>query len=760
MGLAEYVLPVGGLPYIAAALALLCLPARRLKDRGRTALCLLSAAAGLFLWWGEWTVKVAPVMEMVGQKVTVEARVTDYVERHDDYERVEVRVLSGAPAGKGLLYYYDGSLPELEPGDVIRAEVRLTDPMVRQGTRSRLYTSQGRFILGYIQPDTLAVTGRTPGAGALYFPKRLCRAVKELCQRLFPADAAPLVTGLLTGDTQALEEDLDAYAAMRVAGVMHIVAVSGMHLFVLTGFLQLLLGRSRRTSLICLPAVALFTLMTGCRPSVVRAAVMQALYLAAPLAHRETDGASGLGAAAVLLLAVNPMAIGGVGLQLSFACMAGVVFLQPALMQWLHGHAPMDRRLVRAAGTNLVCTVSATAFSTPLAAYYFGLVPLWSPAANLLTLPVVEAVFAGSYVCCALGALWPAAGLALGRLLAWPVRWCRLVYRTLAGFPVAYLSMDAPGSALWLAGLYALFALWAVRRIRAGRDRTRRPRRGRERRIGADVPVCLAVLGLCGVLTAAKLSVPADGGLVAVLDVGQGECVVLAGHEGTVAVDCGGSGLENAGDTAANYLQSIGRTSLDALVLTHLHADHADGVTTLLARLPVGEIILPASADDADGLLAEILDAAARWDVPVLFLEEEARFSVGDVALELYLPGGGDANERGIVVRAALAGHEALIMGDAGKEAELALLRQGALGHADVLVAGHHGSKGASGELMLLAVRPDTAVVSVGYNTYGQPAEEALARLEAYAGAVRRTDLEGSVTLRLQADGGEHGQTG
>ena len=743
-GLAEYVLPAGGLPYLAAALAVLspaALLIRKKRPRRRVMLCALAGALGLLSWWGYYTVHIRPAEARVGETVRLEAVITDYVERHPDYERVQARVeVPDGLAEKALLYLYEGSLPALAPGDRVEAEVRLTSAVIRRGERSHTYTSQGFAVLGYIQPDTLTVTGRDSMLWR-YFPQRLSQGVKDLCARLFPAETASFMKALLTGDTA---ENTALYTSMRLSGVMHIVAVSGMHLFVLVAFVQLMLGRSRRTNLLCLPVIALFTLMAGCRPSVVRAAVMQGLYLLAPVLGRESDGPTCLGAAALALLAVNPMAIGGVGMQLSFACMAGLVLLLPGLLVWMERHLPMDKRLVRAGAANLACTLGATAFSTPLAAVYFGQVPLLSPLANLLTLFVVEAVFAAGYVICALGAVFPALGTAAGMLLAWPVRYCLAVYRAIASLPLASLPAHSAPAALWLISLYALGGVWYVLR------RRKKP-------LPLRIPVALAAAGLALVLAAGKLAIPRNGGVLTVLDVDQGACAVLASRNGTMVVDCGGSALASAGDRAADRLLSLGRTRVDMLVLTHLHADHANGAETLLYRTRVDRLILPGGADDADGLLQPILEAAAARGTQVEYLAEDADRRAGDLTAHLLLPQGSEENEQGIVVLAELCGKRAYLMGDAGQRAERSLLAEGLVPDGDILVAGHHGSKTASGALFLLAARPETAIVSVGYNSYGQPAEETMARLEKYCPSVLRTDRDGDVTIYLKAEERAHG---
>ena len=748
-GLAEYILPVGELPYFAAALAVVALACACFKRgprwRTRALLACLGAALGFLDWWGHYTLHIAPSEALVGEDITITATVSDYVERYDNYDRVEVRVTGGAPREKALLYLYGGEMPDLQPGDTVQAEIRVTSAVTRQGERSWTYAARGDDLLGVVQTDGLTVTGRTENSWR-YFPQRLCHGVQALCDTLFPPDAAPLVKGLLTGDTADLQEDTENYTAMRAAGVLHIVAVSGVHMFVLVGFVRLLLGRSRRTSLICLPVIWLFALMAGCKPSVVRAAVMQTLLLLAPLLEREPDGITCLSAALLALLVPDPIAIGGVGLQLSFACMAGLIFLLPRIKGWMEEHLPMERRPVRYVGDSLACTLAATAFSTPLAAIYFEQVPLFSVLANLLTLSVVEAVFAAGYTVCAVGLFAPTAGRACAWAVSWLVRWCLGVYRVLSRIPFSCLSVRSVRTLAWLAVSYLAFTLWYVLR-----------RRGRAIRL--DRPVCLSLILLLGAIFYGKFAIRPDESLVTALDVGQGECVVLADRDSAVVVDCGGSSFSSAGDTAANYLMSVGKTKLDMLVLTHLHEDHANGAAALIYRMQVGCVVLPADGEGGEEQRREVLLAAQRRGVPVVSLSDPAHTDVGQIGLDLLLPEGeGGTNERGVVVLTEQTGGRALVMGDAGREAESALLAARQVPDVDVLLVGHHGSNTSTTPSFLRAADPETAIISVGYNTYGHPTEKVLARLAEYCDEVLRTDRLGDVTVRLGGEAlGENG---
>lgn len=739
---AEYFLPVSGLPYIAAALAVLSVFGLLLKGgRRRIAMTLaLSAALGMFLWWGRYMLLVSPCEALAGQDITVTAYVTDYPEPGEGYTGIPLRIIDGAPRVRGYIYCYDddGEIPALEPGDEVTVTVRVLSAMeTSSGERRHSQTALGRSFLcralGVIEK-----TGRSD-ISWLYFPQRLAKAVKELCVRLFPEDAAPFIKALLTGDKADLYADVNLYGAMRASGVLHIVAVSGMHLVILVSFLQMLLGRGRRTSLICIPVMLVFVLMAGGGASVVRAAVMQSVLLLAPVFEREYDGPSGLAAALLAILIVNPMAIGGTAFQLSFSCVLGfVVFFQP-LKAWCVEHLAMDSGLVRTAAGSIISTFCATVFSMPLSAYYFGVIPLFSWLANLLTLYIVTLCFAGGYIVCAAGAVWLPLGTVLARLVSWPIRLCMLVYRLIAKIPFGCFYTLNPAAVICLVCIYALFFAWWLLR-----------RHGK--RVYFILPAELCVIGICVVFLTGGLSF-AGGDEVAVLDVGQGECVVLLDDTAAVMVDCGGSSWTNPGDIAADFLLSNGRTRVDMLILTHLHEDHTNGVASLLARLPVTYLILPADHDDDDRMLEGILAAAAGRDTTVLFLEEETAAQVGGMTLTMLLPeAGSDENERGIVVLAELSQMNALIMGDAGQSAELKLLSRGVVPDVDILVVGHHGSGSASGLLFLRAASPETAAISAGANNpYGHPADAVIGRLSDIGADILRTDEDGTVMIRQKA---------
>ena len=179
------------------------------------------------------------------------------------------------------------------------------------------------------------------------------------------------------------------------------------------------------------------------------------------------------------------------------------------------------------------------------------------------------------------------------------------------------------------------------------------------------------------------------------------------------------------------------------MILTHYDADHCGGAVHFLDRVRVDSIFLPGTADES-GVRAAL--EAADGDV---FVVEEL--------VEIAFPGGGitlyppilkeNDNNGGICVLATAEEYDILVTGDLDRFAEMRLLSRYALPDVDLLVAGHHGSKDSTSQILLDTVCPETVVISVGENTYGHPAAETLTRIEAIGAELLRTDEMGNITV-------------
>lgn len=559
-------------------------------------------------------------------------------------------------------------------------------PAEELGGEESLYYPSQGILLRMKGYGQVMVT-RGESSSVRYALTILAGEIRAMLDQLYPPREAGFLHALLTGDKTGLEET-DRNNLNRV-GLGHVVVVSGLHVTFLMGFLTLFLDPKKKGQLgLLLLILVLFCLMTGNGPGTVRATVLCAMALLAQQLGRDYHSLTGLCAALLVLLAANPYAAANAGLQFSFLSTLGILlFGQRWSKAWLAQVPKRARRWAAPFFGVAAISLGAMVFTVPLSAGYFGRFSLIAPLTNLMTSWAVTLAFVGGALSVAVGAVvFP-----LGQGLAAPV----------------------PG---------------------------KRP----------VVPVCACVVTLClSALLTAKTVQRQDLALT-VLDVGQGQSVVVTSGHARALIDCGGT--RDPGDTAATYLQSLGRSELDLLILTHFHADHAGGVLELMDRVKVRALAVP-DVDRDNPLRQEITARAAAENIPVYYVTETSQVTLGRAEITLYPPvtAGKDANEQCLSVLCARKGWEALLTGDMPAAAEAKLVARENLPEVEVLVAGHHGSKQSTSQALLEAVAPETVVISVGQNTYGHPAPETLARLSAAGAQVYRTDRQGGITVYAQS---------
>ena len=732
--------------YAAAALLVLAVIAfffrKRRKLWSRVALLTISAAAALAYFTGYQALVQQPVLDKCGQELPFTGVVCDYAIETDYGARVTVR-LDGSLLRKATLYG-DASLLELRPGNTVSGTAKWNDAGHIRDTRLTTFTSRGVFALLY-QKGELSVDEGTADS-VRWWPVRMNRAFQEKIQAIWPDErTAGFVTAELTGDKYDISDE--DYTIMRGAGLAHLFAVSGLHCAFLVTLLALLLPRHRRR-LFCgvtISVLAFYMCMVGMTPSVVRACVMQGFLLLAPLFRRDGDPLTSLGAALLVILLPNPFAAASVSLQLSFAATFGIVLLSGRLyhllFDWYQGDNKHIRRVLSFGCANLAVSLSAMICTVPLVAYYFNTLSLVSPLAGLLAVPLAGYAFMASFVTVLAGFAW----LPLARVLGWIsyglIRLVLWIAYGLTRWRYHAVYFDNFYLRIWLTAAYMGFGLCAV------------VKRWRKRKYLFAAAACAALLALA--IWGNTLVYRSGNMNVTVLDVGQGESVALYSGGQAMLVDCGSSNSYiDAGAVAADALASMGFSHLKAVAVTHFHADHTNGLYTLLSRLKVDTLYLP-DMEDEYGVRERLLELADRYGIIVEWVRRTTLVAVGDIMVTLYPPvGEGDINEQGLSVLGSANDFDVLITGDMKGDTERALLEKYPVPDIEILVVGHHGSKYSSDETFLAAIKPEIAIISVGDNSYGHPAPETIERLERIGAAVRRTNTEGSITIH---EGEEHG---
>ena len=725
--------------YAAGALALASL-LWALLGRGtphlrRVLLVLLPLMVSLLYFSAYRALVRQPVQALCGGEHDFSAAVCDWPEATERGAKVTIRLhgLLGAKA----VYYGDDDLLSLHPGDALSGTAWWNDVAAIGDGDLRQFSSRGVYALLYDR-DTLTVQP-APDMPLGYAPQYAAKALRDKLAQLWDDPSVlGFLTAELTGDKSLLPES--DYVAMQETGLAHIFAVSGLHCAFLVTLLSLLIPPTHRRTLCAVASAVLvfYMLLTGLSPSVARACVMQLFLLSAPLFRRGSDPLTSLAAALTVILLVNPYAVGSVSLQLSFAATLGMVLLSGRLYKsftgWYRGRNRAVRTALSFLAANLAATLGALVFTAPLTAYYFNILSLVAPLAGLLAVPAAGYAFMSAFVSALLGLVWTPLGHLAGYVPLLLVKYILWVAHLLLAVPYHAVYFTNVYLRVWLLYVYAAFLGCAVT-----------PDGKRKYALAS----ALTVLTLAACLWLNSRWQQYGAFRAAVLDVGQGESVALCSGSEAALVDCGSSNsYVDAGSVAADALQSAGIRRLSAMIVTHYHADHTNGLTEVLTRLPVDTLYLP-DIEDEYGVRDRLVSLAAHQGADVVFVTEPTRIALGEAVLTVYPPllTTGDLNEQGLTALATAGDFDLLITGDMAGQTEQLLAQTYPLPDVEVLVVSHHGSRYSSDESFLRAITPDNAVISVGDNRYGHPAEETLRRLQAVGATVWRTDQQGSIRI-------------
>ncbi len=278
------------------------------------------------------------------------------------------------------------------------------------------------------------------------------------------------------------------------------------------------------------------------------------------------------------------------------------------------------------------------------------------------------------------------------------------------------------------------------------------------------------VAGLAVAIVVLAAATRPDGRVhVIVLDVGQGDAILVTGPSGGRMLVDGGPDPDRLLVALDGRLPPWDRR-IDLVVLTHPHEDHVAGLPLLLDRYRVGRVAEPGMPGLGPGYRAFVA-ALATHGLVAVHLGAGSSFALDGVTFDVLWPtpasvpaepsdDGSVVNDSSIVLLGAFEGRRFLLTGDAEADVEHELVAHG-LPRVDLLKAGHHGSRTSTTDELVAALRPRVVGISVGAdNDYGHPAPEVLARLEAAGAMVLRTDLVGTIDVALDADGLESARNG
>lgn len=558
-----------------------------------------------------------------------------------------------------------------------------------------------------------------------------------ISQAMAPGDAA-ILNGILFGGYFGIKREV--VQGFATTGLVHILSVSGTHIALVAGAVMWLGGRlgfrRGRVAVLAAGCIVFYALFAGLNPPVIRSVVMALIALAAIRLGREKDSPQALALTALIMLSYQPGILYDISFQLSFAATAGLVLFYRKTVEKLS-------QLPKWIGTAAAVTLVAQLGALPFMAWYFNSFPLSSFLANIIVLPLIEAVVViGLFASCA-GLVLPLLGKVLLVLCALLISTAVHLTALIAALPGASIYIPAVG--VGAGAVYYLALAWFYGYMPRG------------------VPTGADILGRWPYKTAAVLAMviiavfsysyyPRPVG-VHFIDVGQGDAALITTPHGrAVLIDSGGSGELSDFDVGERvvvpYLKHYGITTVDYLILTHGHKDHAGGAAGVARLLTVRNLVL--EREDLALPVAALLRAApGKGVIPAQTGQTITLDGVTFTVVHAFSESQDKArNEASNVVRVSYGNHSFLITGDLGAQGEYSMLEHG-LVPGDVLKVAHHGAKTSSTPEFLQAFAPRYAVISAGYNNrYGHPHPETLQRLAEHNIKVYRTDRDGAVVFK------------
>ena len=583
---------------------------------------------------------------------------------------------------------------------------------------------------------------------------RLREYLAEVLEKI-TGEEAGIFQAIVLGDKTSLDKEMKL--RYQIGGIVHILAISGLHISVIgTGLYQLLMKTGLGiwgSGLLALLVMLQYGVMTGGSVSTMRAICMFLISIGAKITGRIYDLPTALAVSAIMLLGESGAYLYNSGFLLSFSAVAGAGIVVPAFTRGFEKGKeakPISKNTI--AFGQKICTALAASVAIqltmlPVSLYFFGEISIIGIFLNLIVLPSVGVVLGSGIFGMLLGCI----NLKLGALIVFPGKMLAGFYEKLCELAgnLPFGTWIAGQPEIWQIVIYYVILVQAVLVLTY---------RGKSKEIQKYLSVFLICVALFFI--AWRKTEPFS---ITCLDVGQGDGIVMRTPEDNCFLVDGGSSNKNGIGQyqLLPYLKNQGISKVDGILISHTDKDHISGIEEILEltvkklnSIEIGCLYLPKwTAPPKEW--KNLFYLARKAGIPVKQVGKGDCLKAGKLKVQVLAPlenaSGADVNEEGMVLLVKYGKFAGLLTGDMGEETEQKLLETSDLENVDFLKVGHHGSRHSTSQKFLDKLCPRYAVISCSEtNTYGHPAPEIVERLKKSGCETGFTMKSGAVTVLWQ----------